>query len=415
VRTVWPIAIASAVLAAGAPPAHAAWSRRQPMAISQYADVALAVNRHGDVAVAWSSPPTGGGLPARYHTTIYVSFGDPRGRVVTRRVWTTAREREWRLAVGLDQRGAATVAWVTQTRRQARAGRYGTLRAAFGTARGPWSAAQRLAGAAGGPRMALDAAGETLLSWEAARATVAWRAPGDRFGRPHALARPRLSPASDDDDTLTPLFDADGRAYLDASCDPAVALSAPHVHRFSRTAVLSSAAGHGISFGVTRHGDGVASWISGRCAGGRTPDGALQAAVLHGGAFAAPFALGPPDQRVDSVVAVPAPGGGGIVTWSGSGPDWLQSRVGPRGEQTAAQPVDDPAPFLLDAGGDLALNDLEFAPAPTDVVIRPKGGGPDAPAPGFDGVLAVPPTGRVFALLTTRNGEPFWRYAIWRP
>jgi hypothetical protein len=71
-----------AVLACGARPADAAWSRRYPVAISQYADVALAVNRHGDVAVAWSSPPTGGGLRARYHTTIHVSFGDAHGRVV---------------------------------------------------------------------------------------------------------------------------------------------------------------------------------------------------------------------------------------------------------------------------------------------------------------------------------------------
>ena len=112
---------------------------------------------------------------------------------------------------------------------------------------------------------------------------------------------------------------------------------------------------------------------------------------------------------------MPASDGGGTVTWTADGSDQLQSSVSAQGAPGPPRAVREPAAFMVDAGGDLALNDLEFAPAPTDIVIRSADGGPAAPAAGVGGVFVAAPTGRVFAFLTTRPGEPFWRYSTWRP
>lgn len=113
---------------------------------------------------------------------------------------------------------------------------------------------------------------------------------------------------------------------------------------------------------------------------------------------------------------MPALGGGGTATWTADGYDQIQSTISPQGVASPPQPVEEPAAFMTDAGGDVALDDLEFAPIPSDIVIRPAHGGPDEAAPGEGGgVFVAAPTGRVFAFLSVRNGEPRWRYAIWRP
>jgi hypothetical protein len=110
------------------------------------------------------------------------------GHLVTRRLWSSRDAVVDGLSVAMDRRGETTVAWVSHTRRaQATPGATGTARAAYGQLTGSWAPTRVVGRGSAEPRLAVASDREVLLSWVGHDVTVAWRAPGHRFGAPQKV------------------------------------------------------------------------------------------------------------------------------------------------------------------------------------------------------------------------------------
>jgi hypothetical protein len=391
--------------------AYAAWSAMSRLGVPGDANSRLAVNGRGEMVVAWATLPEIGGAQ---RCAVHVAFADADGRVVSRRVWSSAARWAGQPAVGLDDRGEATVAWIEPAPAQARG--FGTLRAAYGSATGRWSRAATVAHKATSPRIAVGEDGAVLLAWGARKAAVAFRGPSGGFGAPQRLSRPRLSRIGIGPELVTPAFDAAGRAYLTAPNDLALATTRPHQRRFTQITVLPGDAGHDVRLGIAGAGDGLISWIASRRAQvpGAAP-GPVQAAAVRNGVVGPAIVLDTATGAI-ALSVVSASGGGGTVTWSNVGGESFQSSVSADGIATATHQATQPVAWLVDGGGDLALTDLdELDPVPRDLTVQPIDGGPAARAPARTGRIAVAPFGRAFAMLTARVGDRYARYTIWRP
>jgi hypothetical protein len=406
-----------AALLAPATPAGAGWSPPRGLPVSAFDLSAVAVNPGGETAVAWATRSSPAVSP-RYRTAIHVALRDRAGRVRTRVVWSSARHRADALAVTLDPRGEATVAWIARTRTST-----GVVLAAYGNRNRPWTPARTVGGGISDLRAVVASDGEVLLTWAAGKVGYAVRSPGHRFHAPRSVNRPRAFGGLPRSGPLgvIPAYDTRGRAYLAGRCDAAVAIARPHTPRFTRTAILVSGPIVGMSFSVTGAGDGIAGWAAGACTQDEmvpaTP-GPVVAAALRGGRFVTAATLDPA-ARVVTTNAVAASGGGGTVTWGMPGSvfsAWLRP-TGPAGPPALVP--DGRIVLTADGGGDQVLSAtpggvLDFAPS--DVAVRPVTGGPDEPAPLRGGVAVAvsAPSGRALAVMgqTAANVRAL---TVWQP
>jgi hypothetical protein len=257
-----------------------------------------------------------------------------------------------------------------------------------------------------------------LLAWDArsdpweapSRPTVAWRSPGHRFGPPRPLkGAPRgLGPI--------PAFDASGRAYVWGRCNGVVLRTGRGSRRFQSPLVFSTYA-LGFDLALGNPGEGLATWISGRCtldpAAGSSL-GPVRASVLHQGVFGAPLALTGTNVQAANTTAAALPAGGGVASWA----DYSSTSTAPiaaDGTLGSTQPVADGlVPHAMTAGGDLILTGQTSFPTSFvqgGIQARAAGSSAAEPAPSTYGSLAVAaPTGRAVALV--------WgslELSVWRP
>jgi hypothetical protein len=427
------------LLALGAAPAGAHWSTPVSVPVTTYGMNAVAVDARGDAAVAWASS----GSPARsptYKTSVRVSVRAWNGRVRTHRVWSSTDANLVGISVAIDRRGETTVAWITK-RRHDRLSPTGTVRAAYGTLAGHWTEARVVGQGRGEPRLAVAADREVLLVWIGGRITTAWRSPGHPFGTPRTLVSPHVQPGLPRSGPLgaIPSFDARGRAYLAGECEAVVHSTAPHSHRFGHKAALDLGAKLGVSFSVTPAGDGLASWVNGRCttdeSAGDTP-GPVFASVMRAGRFGPPLPLTAATTQFTGSNALATSGGGGTVTWSTFDPakGTFGATIGSGGSVGPAYPITDPLTALVaDGGGDQVLTGTSAVPGhggsgtpppggqlvQGGVAIRAAGGGADQPAPHGNGRLAVAtPVGRAAALVWSTSPTGVGgrlAVSVWRP
>lgn len=309
-----PAALSAVAALAFAAPAHGGWmparavpgSGRDVMAFP-----ALGTGGSGRVVVGWVDD--GGGSRGVRHPVVAVRVSVRRagGGFETR---TLARGRDLAaqgVTAVVDRRGEVTVAWI-----DARPDGHRTVRAAYRTTNGHWSAVQAIgfssAFAYAVPRLAVAPDGRVLLSYVAGvRAApgigVAWRQPGHRFGALRGVGRLRIFDP-------VPAFDPAGRAYVSgiAQCDDEAAshgvvrLTAPGGRRFGAPVTVTPAPATELRLRVLGAGRAVAAWVGAGCSTTELLAGPIEAATMNG-------------STVGTRQTVYAPAGRGLVLSGASG------------------------------------------------------------------------------------------------
>ena len=410
------------LLLAFAATASAEWSKPQLPSVPSGAVLTnVAVNGRDDAAFAWVTS-----------TTVNLTVRQANGRLRTRRV--SSERKVGAAAVAIDRRGELTVAWSSYPTAKSA----GVARAAHGPIVGHWAVSRDLGPLSGNTdkmRLAVAPDGRVLLVWIGATRKspndgaqfVAWRAPGHNFGSSTALSRPRTH------ELAVPVFDAAGTAYLSAACDRVVRIAAPHSSRFGRPIFVAPGAVSGFSVSVSDRGTGLVSWGTGECpsdAGGGS-FGPVYVRTLKSGTFAPARMLGGAGEFITFTAAVAAPGGGGTVSWPRmllSPAPYASSTVRLSPDGVPGPVVDLPnalAPVAADGGGDLVFaHPFDVGTVPYSAVIRPASGGPDQPSPLAPPLLgfytpgfAVASPGRAVAAARTNttNGRHQLQLSVWRP
>jgi hypothetical protein len=340
-------------------------------------------------------------------------------------VWSSRGAGLNGLSVTLDRRGAGTVAWAVH---RGQGDTPWTIRAAYtNRLAGRWTRARAVGRGAPArpvppyPRLAAGRDREVLLAWDGpARANVAWRRPGHRFGKPTALRHPRFRPIGP-----TPAFDAADTAYLSGRCTGFVLRTRPGGHRFGRAIMLGDVQALDFTLSVLGPGQGIASWIDGSCtfdvAAGPTP-GPVFARVLRDGAFQVPLSLSAAGAQAYNSTGAADPEGGGTVSWSQLPGGPLTADLGPAGVVGPARPVTGAAvPVAVTGGGDQVFTRTHWSGgppgAPGAFFVRPAGGGADEHAPvpyGDYGYAASTPTGRRVVLVLASEPRRL-SLSVWRP
>jgi hypothetical protein len=309
---------AVAALAFGAP-AYGGWTPSQTVSRGDMRGFpALAVDGGGRVVVGWVD---GGGSRGVRHpiVAVRVAVGRADGGFAMR---TLTRRRD--LAVQgmtavVDRRGEITVAWI-----DALPGGHRTMRAAYRTASGHWSAVQAIGFSSAFyyavPRLAVAPDGRVLLSYVAGvrRAPgvgVAWRRPGHRFGALRGVGRLRIFDP-------VPAFDPVGRAYISgiAQCDDesrsrgVVRLTAPGARRFGAPITVTPAPATELRLRMIGPGRAVAVWVGAGCSTTELLAGPVEAASLTGSIVANRQTVYAPPGR--GVVLSGASGGGAEASWT---------------------------------------------------------------------------------------------------
>ena len=187
---------AAFALLLGASPVLGGWSLPRPLASpGATGPLAIAVDGSGDTALAWETLPP---PPNAFGTSIHVVVRLADGRASSRTLWKSNDAFPAGVSVVLGH-GEITVAWVAETRRERMADAGATVRAAYGTLTGRWSAPRAVGHwhdqqppAARYPRLAVAPSGEVLLVFDDNSAGIdgpvaAWRAPGHPFRAPRRL------------------------------------------------------------------------------------------------------------------------------------------------------------------------------------------------------------------------------------
>jgi len=439
---------AVALLATWVSPARADWS--VPAVVpavtsSVYANLGLAADERGDVAVAWETygpwpvqsqgrrcpraPVRAGCLPL---TAVRLAVVAASGRVTTRTLWSQRADPGMRIAVVISD-GEVTVAWAHLDPA------IGTesVHAAYGPLTGRWAPSRAIGGhwsvgfttgrpQSSGVALALAPDGTVLAVWDgcssraaclAERQVVvaAWRSPGRAFALPTPVAAAPLE--------AVPAFDAAGAAYLASGCSGSVAIAPPGSRRFRAVVVASEPVSY-FKLSLSGAGQGLAAWVAGACSYDEevlSAPGPVLAATLSRRSFAAPVTLAAAPTQAEDVIPVAVPAGGGSVSWftySDNAFDAFDVPIDSGGRRGAtdvsASPVTE---IAADSGGDLV-----FAPAPAtgppatggSVFVQPPGGGAAQIAPATSGgELALAPSGRVVVYAWSSSGR--LDLTVWRP
>jgi hypothetical protein len=423
------LALGAMVLSAAT--ARGSWSEAQVVPGARTATLvstALAVDGRGTTAVAWVDD--GGATNGKRHTTTAV-------RVAVRRagagfsVRTLARRRDLAvqgLNAAMDARGELTVAWIDAVPRAHR-----TVRSAFRTSTGRWSAVQAVgfssAFAYAVPRLAVAPDRRVLLSYVAGVRVapgvgVAWRRPGHRFGAVQGVGRLRIFDP-------VPAFDPAGRAYLSgiAQCDDesrshgVVRLTAPRGRRFGAPITVTPAPATELHLRLTGPGTAVAGWVGAGCSTTELLSGAILAARMQGqtvtnrqvvyqGVGRGLALIGAPAAGVDATwTAFPASAPGGAL---------LAARTNASGAFSAPLvPTDGWYPVVADDSGDqiVATSKPEAYGQPGSVgarsatasAIEPS----PLPGPAWFSSAASPAGTRALAAVSAAGGA--LRVATWTP
>ncbi len=395
-------------LAIGASPALAGWSAPSLVSHSTtgFFYVALATDSRGDSAVAWASERNVGWV--RTLATVRVAFIGTGGRLVERALWHGSDALVGGVAVALDAHGELTVAWSEAAR-----GRNGetllphTIRAAYRSPSGRWSPAQ-IVGYSGpfleaDPRLAVAANRQVLLTWlahtkNAPGVAAAWRTPGRRFGPAGAVSRAKSAMVVDP----TPLFDSGGSAHVygTVACGGSIhtcatmVSTAPGSHRFGAPLLIAPAPAEFPIVSFSAPGRALIAWEAADYQD-LEPFGSMPyARVMTGGSLGAPVALQSASTTVPGPLdAVAANGGGGTVSWPEAPPSpspvRMMMAVGDANGHFSAPTVSPLGlvPVLRDGVGDLLLTLGPSNP------YAPLGGGPTGPAGTAPSPVAMQPAG----------------------
>ena len=402
--------------------ADAGWSAPRAITVHEFSTWAVAVNGRGDTAIAWATHGNTAQAPV-FRGSVYVAVRRAAGRVQTRRLWSSRRAGIGQVAVALDRRGAATVAWNSNTRRQSTETEgLGTLRAAYGSLAGHWARARVVGRASADPQLAVSQDRRVLLVWIANAYDGDIAAAGRRAGRPFGPPRPvpvSSFPAIAEPNGAVPAFDTRGAAYVTGSCDGTV-LRAPPRSRDFRT-IFRRGPVLGLTLSLVGRG-GLAAWANGRCSAdvmATDQPGPVSASILHNGRFGARLGVTGLTERASNPRAVAAKGGGGTVRWTSAAGVFTAEVRG--GVAPAVPSPNGIAPFAVDGGGDQVL----AGPGSTGtfaqfgVFVRPVGADALEPAPMSNGGVAVAaPVGRRVALawggMLDDRREPV-TVSVWRP
>jgi hypothetical protein len=311
------LAAACAVATLAAAPAHATWTQPQSLASPGAGDAALAVDGHGDAVVAWASTRV---VKRRYSSAVHVAVRSAKGTVRTYRVWRRDRAEVLGVSAVIDRRGRITVAWQDWDRTDRLPPK---VRAVFGRVGGHFSRVQPVSSGGHdiGPTLAVAPDGTVLMVLKTARIrhsqeffSAAWHRAGHRFGAPRALTGSRDAPI--EFQPVHAAFDGLGNAYAWGSCNASVFRAPVGSRRFGTPMVL---AGQVLGFSVSLRGpgDGLASWVSGRCSTGVEDGdvyGPVNASTLHAGAFGDPTIVAP-DVQAAGTHAIALPAGEGVIVY----------------------------------------------------------------------------------------------------
>jgi hypothetical protein len=320
------------------------------------------------------------------------------------------------VALVVARTGEVTVAWIDQV-----GGGHRTVRSAYRTPTGSWSAVQAVGLASplhyAYPRLAVAGDGTVALAYNAGIRSapgmaVAWRWPGRPFGPITAVPGGQLS-----EPTLA--FDASGRAFLagTALCDNesqshGVLLSAPaSSHRFDRPRTITPHPATEVRFALTAAGSGIAAWLGGGCSTSELLGGPVSVRPVTTTRAGPVDTLAPASANDLQIVAASA---GVELTFTGYvdhplGAVFL-AHVNPDGTTGAPQvPADDWMPVAADAAGDQVVQTAvapNYGPshalavrAANSTTVEPS----PLTGPGF-WTAAASPTGRTLIAASTLQG-----------
>jgi hypothetical protein len=318
-------AMLAAVAALPCPPASASWSppRTVPGSVTEGAGApVLAVDGRGDLGAAWVDDP--GDVRRVRHPLVTVRASVSRhGGFATHTLLRRHDIAVQGLAVVLDRRGELTVAWIDERNDAGLLHGHKTVRAAYRTPSGAWSAVQTVgmssAFSYAVPRLAAAPDGHVLLTYVAGvrRAPgvgVAWRRPGRPFGALAGVGRRGLFDP-------TPAFDPDGRAYLSAitPCEESssrgvLRTTAAGGHRFGPQRTIAPALATELRLQITGSRTAVAAWVRAGCSRSETLSGPIMAAAVHNDVAAPAQVLDPQPGR--ELVLAGAANGGADASWT---------------------------------------------------------------------------------------------------
>ncbi|MGA2453416.1 MAG: hypothetical protein ABSG93_07845 [Solirubrobacteraceae bacterium] len=410
-------------LAIGAAPALAGWSAPQSVSYSTagFRYVALATDARGDAALAWVSESDVGLVQTR--AAVNVAFVGASGRLVQWTLWRSSDALVAGVAVALDAHGELTVAWIDAARGRSGATLYPhTIRAAYRTPSGKWSPTQVIgySGPFFGADLRLAAAPnrEVLLTWvantkNAPGVAAAWRKPGHRFGPESAVSRAKSAMMSEP----TSLFDSGGAAHIygTVSCGRGIRTcatmlsTAPRSHRFGAPLLIAPAPAEFPVVSFSAPGRALIAWETGDYEELEPYFAAPYARVMTEGSLSAAVALQPGSANIASPVnAVAANEGGGTVSWSETPPPYPGSARTMLAVSDASGHFSAPSvspvglmPMLRDGVGDMLLKlGRTGGPAgipPSPVAVQPAGGGAVRPSP-----MPLPPLASLAGVVTTQ-------------
>lgn len=418
-----------------AAPAQAAWSPATTLPTSAGAAApVVAINARGDAAVAWTNDQT-----TRSRTTrvrVAVRRG-PAGRFATATLLRQGDLAIGGLAVAIDRRGEATVAWVDRANTRGLLHGHIALRAAFRPRGGRWSAVRRITYTSpfryAFPRLAAAPDGRVLLAFNAGvkaapGVAAVWRRPGRPFG---SIERLNTGPRGYFFD-LQVNFDASGKAYLSGvrDCDTArssgvLFTASPGASRFAASRLVAPAPVRDFHFVVTGRSEGELAWLGTACSTTEYHAGPVRAAALNAGRVGAPATI-----ATDPAFGLWLTGGaagGAEVAWTASPPGFPNgviqiSRADPAGIfGTPFAPADGLVAVAADSAGDQLVGPVQPSYAgsagfPARVGIRLPGAAVDfAPiaTSNVTGVGTASPGGRGIAIAVP--GRAGIRLASWRP
>lgn len=306
--------------------ASAAWTPAAGLTgASNVRGTAVAVDARGDAAVGWFVDPSFFGRRGDLQVRVAVRrgwSGTFSTRTVLRRAGLTARN----LTLALDRHGELSVAWIDQAVTKGTLHGRKTVRGAFRTPSGRWSSVQAIGSASpfwyAATTLAVAPDGTVLLTYnarssEAPGMAAVWRSPGHRFGSVRALPTGKGGLLTEP----TTLFDAAGRAYVagvlacgSPSSRGVLMTAAPGSHSFSAMRTVAPRPAHHLHLVLTARGRGALAWRRIGCSTSEDLSGPVYGARLADAKAGTPVLLD--SQSADRLWLAGAPLGTADAAWT---------------------------------------------------------------------------------------------------